>query len=96
MKKNLRNHGLNNGCNPVGIPKATPATGKDRVAPVDDIYCPNCGCKELMQVEVAVENRMLNGGTGVGYYLGCPACPWASPMMAIAMQQKDSSEEAEA
>jgi len=92
-KENIRDHGLNKDCKPTGVPKATPIHDTERVAPVEDIECPNCRCKELMQIEVPVENRVLTGGTGTGFYLGCPACPWASPMMAIA---NASSEEMEA
>jgi len=36
--------------------------------------CPNCGAK-LCFVEVDVVKPM----EGVCRYMGCPACPWASP-----------------
>ena len=80
----LRQYGLNEDCVPKGKPKATPLNGKQSLAPTDEVECPNCGCEELMQIEVAVDNHILSSGSGVGYYLGCPACPWASPMLAVA------------
>lgn len=95
-ERNIRDHGLSKDCKPTGVPKATPISEEKRVAPVEDIECPHCKCKELMQVEVPVENRSLTGGQGTGFYIGCPACPWASPMMAIANAQRSSSEETEA
>ena len=42
--------------------------------------CPNCGCEQVMTITVRVKQPLLRGGAGSGYYLGCPACPWASPM----------------
>lgn len=47
--------------------------------------CPICGCKKLFQVEVDVENPLLKGGKGIGHYIGCAACPFASPMLAVAV-----------
>ena len=70
---NLRDHGYPDmGEKPIGIPKAT--------ATDSDMPCPNCKC-QLMQIEVAMKNPMLKGGKGIGIYLGCPACTFASPMM---------------
>jgi hypothetical protein len=46
--------------------------------------CPNCGCKDLYMIAVDIENKLLRGGKGVGRYVGCPACPFASPMMIMA------------
>jgi hypothetical protein len=50
----------------------------------DNPKCPNCGCATLALCEVDVVNPLLKGGHGTGLYMGCPACPWASPMMATA------------
>ena len=91
----LRSHGLNQNCVPTGVPKAKLATRK-RTAIAADVECPNCGCLQIMEVEVPVKNKQLSGGSGVGYYLGCPACAWASPMIAIAMSQGGSTEATEA
>lgn len=46
--------------------------------------CPNCGCDTTFLIQVQIETKALRGGKGVGTYVGCPACPWASPMMAMA------------
>ena len=71
--KNLRDHGYPDvGDTPSGTPTAEPA-GKDTP-------CPNCGC-HLMLVTVSMNNKLVKGGKGVGRYLGCPACPFASPMV---------------
>lgn len=79
MSKNLRDYGLPN-MDPSGTPKAT--------AVKDDSPCPNCGC-QLMEVRVPVKSELLRGGRGVGIYLGCPACPWASPMTAVSDEVKN-------
>jgi hypothetical protein len=46
--------------------------------------CPNCGCQSVYKIEVPVNHPMLRGNVGHGIYLGCAACPWASPMMMTA------------
>jgi len=46
----------------------------------DAVTCPNCGCEQVMEINVQVEQPLLRSGRGSGSYLGCPACPWASPM----------------
>ena len=45
--------------------------------------CPNCGCEQLMEIKVTVRQELIKGGEGVGTYIGCPACPFASPMMVV-------------
>ncbi len=53
----------------------------DRQIPDPSAACPNCGCKTTYEVKVEMtEVACLVGGKGLGAYLGCPACPWASPM----------------
>ena len=42
--------------------------------------CPNCGSR-LCEVTLEVTMPQLRGGRGVCVYLGCPACPYASPSM---------------
>ena len=85
MKSNPREYGLGDSTGNVrGVPRVTARldAGKDDIegqAPV----CPNCGCRTLYQIEVDVEHALLRGNTGKGMYLGCPACPWASPMVMI-------------
>lgn len=39
-----------------------------------NINCPNCGAR-VCRVSVPVTKPM----EGICRYLGCPACPWASP-----------------
>ncbi len=78
---NIRDHGLGNTDSFTrGVPRARPCIV------IDDAYheCPNCGCQSLCEIEVDVEAPMLRGKKGVGRYLGCPACPWASPMLMTA------------
>ncbi len=67
-----------------GVPrvkaKAQPILG---VEPV----CLNCGCQSIYEIEVELENvPSLKPGKQLGTYLGCPACPWASPMLAFVVQ----------
>ena len=88
----LRAHGFSAMPEPMSVPKATPIDKSKKSktsAPVMSKVtnnleeCPNCRCREIMQIEVDVKNQKLRGGTGVGFYLGCPACPWSSPMMSV-------------
>lgn len=46
--------------------------------------CPICGCRTLYDVEVDIEMALLISGRGTGKYIGCAACPFASPMMMVA------------
>ena len=75
---NPRDHGYG----PSPIPKIPPEI---KSGPLEH-DCPNCDGKTLFQVEVLVDNNelmagMLGGSEGIGVYLGCAACPYASPMM---------------
>lgn len=80
-KRDLRDHGYPDmGEKAAGRPKAVPMEKKD----VGD-GCPNCHCMELMMISVEMDNPMLKGGKGLGTYVGCPACPWASQMMTRAV-----------
>ena len=72
---NLRDHGLGKS----GKPTGSPTWAKAEDAP----DCPNCGAS-LCDVAVPVDHPMLKGGKGVSRYLGCPACPFASPAMMTA------------
>lgn len=63
----------------VGAPKVVEHLPRGVPAP-----CPRCGCSSLSQIEVQVEDQPgLKDGKGTGHYIGCPACPWASPMVTI-------------
>jgi hypothetical protein len=90
MDDATRSYGLNTGCLPKGVPKAKPLGEGASVAPTAVVDCPNCGCKELMEIELEVDNRILTSGAGTAFYVGCPACPWASPMLAVANQSTAS------
>lgn len=79
----LRSYGMNSSCTPIGAPRIRDS-GERRTAPSSEIKCPHCECEKLFEIEVDVKGPNLKGGLGVGYYLGCAACPWASPMIAIA------------
>lgn len=58
-------------------------TGKPQVVRVATGLppCPHCGCDTLYEIEVECRHPLLAGGEGLGHYVGCPACPFASPMM---------------
>ena len=76
MARNIRDYDLPNPTKVIGVPKATPMPVEER-----GDGCPHCGCLELQFVTVTVEMPMLRGGRGIGTYVGCPACPYASPMV---------------
>lgn len=72
----LRNHGLP----PCGDPIEAPTWTRADVP----FSCPNCG-SAVAEVKVLVKLDLLNGGVGEASYFGCPACPWASPAMAVSL-----------
>lgn len=49
----------------------------------DDAHCPNCGCLGVFEVKGVIEAppqlRVGQGSEAVTMYVGCVACPWASP-----------------
>lgn len=58
---------------PIGVPSWAKVEGSPP--------CPNCGGEVvLVQLEVTLPDS-VGGGVGSCTYLGCPACPWASPSM---------------
>lgn len=64
--------------------------GPPRLGSSVDMECPACSGKTLFQIEIDVTDKLLkHGGIGVGRYIGCAACPWASPMVTEAVQPKD-------
>jgi hypothetical protein len=73
---NIRDYGLG----------ATSVSGRPRVIGKLNIRektrCPNCQCETLYEIEVNVESAG-GMGSGTGKYIGCPACPWASPCMTV-------------
>ena len=44
-----------------------------------EAVCPHCGCTSIHQVTVRMKTPRMRTGEGICRYLGCPACPWASP-----------------
>ncbi len=64
-----------------GRPKAVPLDAEMQERVNAQGGCPNCGCYEVMEITIPMNNPLLRGGMGQGKYLGCPACPWASPMV---------------
>jgi formate dehydrogenase maturation protein FdhE len=77
--KNIRDYGLGDADKVTGVPHATKLPQGDAQA------CPNCGGEDtVFMITVEVEHKQLRGGAGVGTYLGCAACPWASPCVMTA------------
>ncbi len=73
--RNLRDYGLPD-------PEVTGTPTWKRVEGELNV-CPNCGA-QLCEVQVPVKMKMLKGGKGTCRYLGCPACPYASPSINVA------------
>jgi len=73
-----RDYGL-----PESRPIAAPVFVKLHQAPLDGSQpeCPRCGCVTLCEIEIQVEQKLVHGARGIGRYLSCAACPWASPMI---------------
>ena len=87
MSDDIRNYGLGDSTQYLdGTPRVKMVSGSDKSeAGGENIPpCPNCGCITTCMIEVNVTNHpLLRRGSGVGTYIGCPACPWASPMIII-------------
>lgn len=81
MTDSLRNYGLPDS-NVLDTPVAKPLPQGTAF-----VQCPNCGCEQMMEITVKVEQAMLSTPTGTGTYIGCPACPFATPMMVIANKE---------
>jgi hypothetical protein len=82
VSKNPRDHGFGDAPKVVGVPIVGEKLSEK---------CPSCGCQTLFGIEVEVDgpSPLLRRPAGphkiVGRYVGCPACPWASPMMTSAV-----------
>jgi len=79
-----RNYGLGD---PTDMLTSTPTVSLEPQPPSP---CPSCGCDRLFMIHVDVKCAQLKGDIGIGSYVGCPACPWASPMMIIACSLPDA------
>lgn len=56
-----------------------------RIANSSEHICPNCKGKTIFEIEVDVNHPQLRSESKqVGRYLGCAACPYASPMIMTA------------
>lgn len=65
-----------------GVPRVTGVANMGRP-------CPHCGCETLYDIVVSLVSPLLSTGYGIGQYVGCPACPFASPMLCIACRKED-------
>jgi hypothetical protein len=75
MPDSRRSYGLADSTPHVqGVPRVV---GKSTIA----MPCPHCGCRDLYDIEVDIVLALLVGGKGIGKYIGCPACSFASPML---------------
>jgi C4-type Zn-finger protein len=82
MSKNLRDYGLPNP-EPIGVPEWKASQDKN-------MTCPNCGAN-LCEVTVKAKMAQLTGDVGVCTYLGCPACPYASPSVTRSLTPPETS-----
>lgn len=84
----VRDHGLGTGgVEPVGVPRI-------KSGPLDD-RCPNCEGRTVFEIEHDATGEILTThdatgeilttGKGIMLYLGCAACPWASPALTRAV-----------
>ena len=91
----LRDHGLGQ----YGTPDGPPVVEELLTEPLrgERPVCPACGCEALASIVVRLKEITFPGvppgHVGVGRYLGCPACPWASPMAIVSqlVQKKEGS-----
>jgi C4-type Zn-finger protein len=73
-----------------GLPNPTPADGAVPQWKATELACPACGGL-LCEVTLKVTMPHLRGGRGVSTYLGCPACPYASPSMSRSLTPSEST-----
>lgn len=77
MTNDVRKYGLGE-TKVSGAPRVTQTLEKGT-----GVFCPNCGCETLFEIEVDVESAGPLEIAGAGKYIGCPACPWASPCITV-------------
>lgn len=72
-----RDHGYGDSPKAIGVP-AVVSDGPPHP-------CPNCGCERVFQISVTIQapaNLLVRqGNEAFSVYIGCPACPWASPAL---------------
>lgn len=74
----IRNYGLGD---PTQYITSTPTV----VCAADCGPCIHCGCDKMYLIELDVKHPALRGEIGKAHYIGCPACPYASPMMMVSV-----------
>ena len=74
-KQDLRDYGLK-------LPQHKIVGSPAWVRKEPEELCPNCGAGVAV-IKVRIEMAVLTEGVGTGTYDGCPACPWASPMLVV-------------
>lgn len=53
-----------------------------------EFECPNCHIGTVAEIQVVLQNMpLLKSEYAMGTYLSCPACPWASPMMCVSINE---------
>ena len=77
MAKNIRDHGYGPSPEPDGPAEITRTV---------DEKCPNCQSKTLFMLRIKLKDegsaQLLKGTRSpAGEYIGCAACPYASPMV---------------
>lgn len=83
---NLRDYGLGAAAKPTGKPCATPLPADVQARLEREGGCPNCGgVSTVFEISVGAEHPLLTGGEGITTYMGCAACPWASPAITRAL-----------
>ena len=76
----IRDHGLGPAATPTGKPKAAPLPDDVQAKIDEEGGCPNCGgSNTIFEITVEAEHPLLKGKKGITKYMGCAACPWASP-----------------
>lgn len=82
---NPRDHGYGDSPEPVGAPVVIQREKAMR--------CPHCGCGSVYSIEVPVRApralRVPPNHEAVTRYVGCPACPWASPAITTSRPKPD-------
>lgn len=66
--------------------------GPPRIVDNHGPECPHCHCTQTYMIEVAIESHPVIGD-GMGVYVGCACCPWASKMVMVNARSKAMHEE---
>ncbi len=77
MAASQRGEEVNMGYTP--IPTGPPVV----LASIHHQVCPNCKGETLYSIRAPVKADILTSGEGYSTYLGCAACPYASPAICV-------------